>query len=180
MKRAMVAVAMAVVLHAAGSARAAGLDDADYRRLSTAFGLGQDSATFKDMTDDERADLHRILNDPHFAEYPKAQSDNAADDLYQVHLRECQSWSQANGNAHLCRPSGTATVDRGQDLAERRCNYCHLFGTTDVPSFHKMAGRGDVSAQRLADALDHGHLMSPIRLEPDEIAALAAYIVSLK
>lgn len=165
---------------AAPAALAAGLSDNDYRILLADFGLTQQGWMIRNMTADEQSDLHRIMNDPDFANFPDVRSDNMADYLYQVHIRECQSWSQSNGGGQACPPTGDQTVDLGQDLAERHCNYCHLFGTPGAPSFHKLAARGALTEQRLADALARGHEMSPIGLQPQEISALFKYIVSTK
>jgi hypothetical protein len=161
-------------------ALAADLTDADLRTLERDFGVGRGSRLIHDMTQDERAELDRLLNDSSFAQSPKVRSDNAADYLYHVHLRECHAWQPLDGRAQdSCPPTGNPTVDAGQTIAEQHCNYCHLFGTPAAPSFHKVALDGLTQAQ-LASALEKGHQMSPIGMQPSDVAALYAYILSLK
>lgn len=164
---------------ATGTALAADLTAGDYRILQQEFGLNRDSQFVRDMTPDERSELNRLLNDKTFADAPKVRADNAADFLYHVHLRECHSWQQSSGDPASCPPAGDATVNAGQKIAERQCNYCHLFGTPAAPTFHKMAV-GGLAEPQLALALEKGHQMSPIGLSPAEVAALRAYIASLK
>lgn len=176
----ILAVLTVIMVMAAGAALAAELTDSDYRLLLADFGLSQQGRMIKEMTADERSELHRIMNDPNFAEFHDVRSDNTADYLYQVHIRECQSWSQSNPGGHICPPTGDQTLDLGQDLAERYCNYCHLFGTPGAPSFHKLAARGGLTERRLADALARGHQMSPIGLQAQEVSELFKYIVSTK
>lgn len=177
MKRILV-VAL-VLTAAAGAALAADLSASDYRTLQQEFGLKRDGRFVQDMTPDERAELGRLLNDKNFVDAPKVRADNAADFLYHVHLRECHSWQQSSGDPASCPPAGDATINAGQKIAERQCNYCHLFGTPSAPSFHKMAEKG-LTQPQLVSALQTGHQMSPIGLAPDEVAALHAYIASQK
>jgi mono/diheme cytochrome c family protein len=82
---------------------------------------------------------------------------------------------------------GTPDKDRGQALAERLCTNCHLVGVdqahanVDVPSFAEIANRpGQTSGTIIGHIILPKHPMPQIPLERDELADLAAYILSLR
>ena len=169
----------AIMTILAAAALAAGLAPPDQRYLLDKFGLASDSEVLKDLTADEQTKLHNLINDPLLKEYPFTRDDNVADFLFAAHMRECSVWASTHGEP-ACPPTADAQAEPGKEIADRQCNACHLFGTMDAPSFVALARAGKLSEQGLADALAHGHRMSPIRLESRQIAALLTYIRSLK
>lgn len=77
----------------------------------------------------------------------------------------------------------------GQELAEKLCTSCHIVGKepanasmpSDVPSFTEIANRPDQTAVRIAGRIVIPHPAMPqIQLSRQEIADLAAYILSLR
>jgi mono/diheme cytochrome c family protein len=83
---------------------------------------------------------------------------------------------------------GQPDPQAGKGLAEKLCTNCHLIGGTeqehavaDVPSFHEIANRQDQTAGMII-----GHIILPkhpmpqIPLTKEELADLAAYIMSLR
>ncbi len=77
----------------------------------------------------------------------------------------------------------------GQDLAEKLCTSCHIVGSqaasasvsADVPSFVAIANKPGQTAQAIAGRIVIPHPPMPqIHLTRNEIADLAAYILSLR
>ncbi len=178
MLRGMV-LAGVVVLVVAPAALAAPLTDSDNRYLEDRYGLAPDGETMKGLSADEQARLHDLIEDPTLKEYPNTRDQNVADFLLSAHLRECSVWWLSHGGPE-CPPTSDASAEPGKEIADRRCNSCHLFGLPGAPSFRTLARAGKLDERGLADALDHGHAMSPISLQPEEIKELMAYIRSLK
>ena len=94
-------------------------------------------------------------------------------------MRTCQSW-QLSYPGQDCPEVTDDRVRPGWRIADRQCNACHLTGTTDAPSFFKLAQRGSWNEQKLADILAAGHAMSPITIGSPQLRDLAIYINSLK
>jgi len=161
------------------SALAAGLSGTDYQFLKAQYGLERDDAVLAGLSVSEQAELHGLINDEAWADRPARRNLNVAEFLYRMHERDCGKWSQSHPGQE-CPPGANASVEPGRKVAERNCNTCHLFGTSDAPSFYQLAKRGGWSAETLTSTLKAGHAMSPITLQPEESAALAAYIASLK
>lgn len=107
-------------------------------------------------------------------------------------------WTSASAGAVLLSLLATSTLaqsapqppgspQRGQVLAERLCSNCHAVGSTapgtvraDVPSFHAIAGRPGIGAERLAGGIIIPHPAMPgVQLTVAEIRDLVAYILSL-
>ncbi len=175
----IVILAATIAIIAAGAAHAAGLTQRDYRYLQDGYGLTADSEMIKDLAVEEQAKLHDLINDPSLKDYPHTIDHNVADFLFTVHMRECNVWSSSHGEPE-CPPATDASAEPGKEIADRQCNACHLFGTMDAPSFLQLAREGKLSEQSLADALDHGHKMSPITMQPTQVRDLMIYIRSLK
>jgi mono/diheme cytochrome c family protein len=85
--------------------------------------------------------------------------------------------------------SATGDRPRGRQLAEQLCTGCQIVGeqaagvavSADVPSFRTIANKPDPSAKRVAGRIVVPHPPMPqIQLSRQEIADLAAYIMSLK
>lgn len=170
--------ALALLLAAPGLAAAAGLSEADYRYLKTRFGLAQDGFVLTNIAPADAARLHVLINDPEDKEFPRRRELNVGDYLFDTEMRTCQAWQLAHG-ASSCPQVSDPGLKPGWEIAERSCIACHLTGTTDAPSFFKLAQKGSVTEERLATALRSGHRMSPISLAPDELQQLARYINSL-
>ena len=77
----------------------------------------------------------------------------------------------------------------GRTLAEKLCTGCHIVSdksagatvSADVPSFAAIANKVDQSAERIAGRIVVPHPPMPqIQVTRQEIADLAAYIMSLK
>ena len=75
----------------------------------------------------------------------------------------------------------------GKDLAGRLCSNCHLVGgqqeqaNADIPSFHEIANKeGQTEGTIMAHIVVPKHPMPTIPLTKNELADLAAYIMSLR
>jgi len=174
-----VILAGAITVVAESAVLAATLTGNDYRFLENEYGLRSDSETIRDLSADEQAKLHDLINDSTWKAYPLVRNENVAEFLYHAHLRECYVWSLAHTTPE-CPPTSDASAEPGKEIADRQCNTCHLFGAVDAPSFFKLAEEGKPNEQSLVDALNHGHQMSPITLQPAQIRDLIVYIRSLK
>jgi len=161
------------------AAWAAGLTDGDLRYLKTQYGLDNGDPLIAGMSTDEQATLHERIVDPRFSGRPGSRDASVADYLFGVHMRQCQTWAQTH-MGHLCPPTTSTNAEPGRELADEQCSACHLFGTTDAPSFFQLAKKGPWTPERLSDALKRGHRMSPMTLGPDQLRDIAAYIESLK
>ncbi len=169
-----------LIATAIATAGAAGLTDGDYGYLRENYGIGKASWGIAGLQADEAARLHALINDPTFTARPLIRDDNVARYLYDVET--CGTWQPTRPGDACPRVfhSASAAAEHGYAIAERNCHACHLTGTTAAPSFYKLSRRGGWDEAHLAEAIGHGHAMSPITLQPDEIRALAAYIAALK
>lgn len=94
----------------------------------------------------------------------------------------------ATAAAAQSAPQPPGSPQRGRELAERLCSTCHVVGSAtsgtvraDVPSFHAIAGRTGVTAERLAGAVIVPHPAMPgVQLTVAEIRDVVAYILSLE
>jgi len=97
--------------------------------------------------------------------------------------------------ASICLTGGAAMgqigpdAKAGQEVAEKLCTSCHMVGRqpasasvlADVPSFVAIANKPGQSAESIAGRIVVPHPpMSQIYLSRNEIADLAAYILSLR
>ncbi len=178
MARALI-LAVAAAIMAASAALAATLSESDNRYLRDEFGSAVGGDMIKDLSADERARLHEIINDPFFKSYPQSQAYNAGNFLFGIYMRRCSVWALSHTGPE-CPPASDAAAEPGKEIADRQCNACHLVGTMDAPSFFKLEKEGKVNEQELSAALDHGHMMSRINLSPAQIGELLTYIHSLK
>ena len=178
-RRAGAALLFVLLTAAPALAAAAGLTDPDYRYLKKEFGLARDSFTLTNIAGEDAARLHALINDPDAKEFPQRRDLNVADYLFDVEMRTCQAWQLAHA-ARSCPQVTDARLKPGWEIAERNCIACHLTGTTDAPSFYKLAQSGPVDGRRLAAALQSGHQMSPISLGSEALQQLALYINSLR
>ncbi len=172
-------LAVAAVIMAASVALAATLSESDNRYLRDEFGSAVGGDMIKDLSADEQARLHAIINDPSFKAYPQSQAYNVGNFLFGVYMRKCGVWALSHTGSD-CPPAADAAAEPGKEIADRQCNACHLVGTMDAPSFLKLARAGKLNEQELTATLEHGHMMSRINLQPAQIGELIAYIHSLK
>lgn len=172
-------LALAGALAGSGLAHAAGLTARDTRYLDATYGPTVRAEIVSRMTAEEQEKLHEIVADPASKGYPGIRYNVVADYLFTVHMQQCQAWSAAHPD-QTCPPPADPQVLPGKNIADQECNACHLFGTSRAPAFRALAKAGPVSEARLADAIGHGHQMSPIGLSADQIRVLAIYINSLK
>jgi hypothetical protein len=173
------ALVLVVALTLSGVAAAAGLTGNDYRYLKTEFGLGKDSFTLVNVSPDDAAKLHDLINAPRAKEFAENRHLDVANFLFDVEMRTCQAWQLAHA-ARTCPQVADDRLMPGWEVAERNCIACHLTGTIAAPSFFKLAQSGTVDENRLAAALRSGHQMSPITLGPQQLQDLARYINSLR
>jgi hypothetical protein len=145
-------LALGAVLAGATAAWAAGLTDGDLRYLKMQYGLEQGDPLIAGMSSDEQATLHDRISDPRFSGRPGSRDASVADELFGIHLRQCQTWAQTH-MGHMCPPGTNTSVEPGRELADDQCSACHLFGTTDAPSFFQLAKKGPWTPERLGDAL---------------------------
>lgn len=178
--RGSILLAPLFVVAALASASAAGLTDGDYGYLQETYGIGRESAGIAGLGPGEAARLHELINEAAFKAHPLIRDDNVARYLYEVET--CATWQPTHPGEACPRVfhSPNPAVQHGYAIADRSCHACHLTGTTSAPSFYKLSRMGGWSEARLAEAISHGHAMSPITLQADEIRDLAAYIASLK
>ena len=102
----------------------------------------------------------------------------------------CVAWSAAALSALApASHSQTASIARGQEIAERACAGCHVLTGTperkvegiDVPSFASIAARPNQTSQRLQSFIMTPHRPMPgMSLSLAEVNDVVAYLLSLK
>jgi len=167
-------LAVAAAMLSIATAFAAGFTDGDFAYLRNHWGLKRGDTVVKNLTDEEKSELHRLINDPVFRNNPQSRENEVGAYLFKIETCADRPASQPCANA-----PGPGDLP-GKRVAYRSCASCHLVGYADVPSFFKMARSGRWSAARIGAALRSGHEMSPITLSDDELRDLAAYIASLR
>lgn len=178
MARCLAPLLLAILL-TPGLAAAAGLTDSDYRYLKAEFGVAGDSFTLSNVSAEDAAKLHQLINESRAKAGFKRRNLDVADYLFDVEMRTCQAWELAH-STHPCPQVSDERLKPGWEIAEQNCIACHLTGTTTAPSFFKLAQSGTIDEARLAAALKSGHQMSPITLAPQQLQDLARYINSLR
>jgi len=96
-----------------------------------------------------------------------------------VYKRECKRWAVARSGEN-CSPAADPAVQPGKAISDKLCAECHLFGTETAPSFYQMANKKEWNAHKVQHALRHSPNMVPLKLTPDMLDQLAAYINSFK
>jgi mono/diheme cytochrome c family protein len=92
------------------------------------------------------------------------------------------------GAAFAAKIPGQPDPEHGKTLAQSLCSNCHLVGAgtqehvnADVPSFREIANmEGQTAGAIIARIILPKHPMPQIPLTKDELADLAAYIISLR
>jgi cbb3-type cytochrome c oxidase subunit III len=168
--------AAVVLLGFSTAALADGLTDDDYKYLQSKLGLTAQSAVIAELTPNEQNALHSAIAD--LSVYPESRDRQVRRYLALVYPRECKRWAEGHPG-QSCSPASDPAVEPGKEISDRICASCHLFGGVGV-SYHEMASKKDWDAHKLEHALRHTQGMVPIKLKPDQLGALVAYINSFK
>ena len=175
MKIAFAAVLAAlVVTHVA---LADGLTAADYKYLQATLGLTPQSAVIAELTPNEQQALHSAIDE--LKTYPEGQARQVRRYLALAYRRECKRWAEAHPGQD-CSPAADPAVAPGKQLSDKLCAECHLFGTETAPPYRKMAAEKDWNSHKVEHALRHSTSMVPLKLTPEMLDELAAYINSFK
>jgi hypothetical protein len=177
MKIASAAALAAVLLLASGAARADGLTAGDVKYLQTTLGLTPQSPVIAELTPNEQQSLHSAIDD--LKTYPAGQARQVRRYLTLVYGRECKRWAEAHPG-QTCSPAADPTIQPGKEISDKYCAECHLFGTETAPSYWKMAHERDWNSHKVEHALRHSPDMVPLKLTPEMLDQLAAYINSFK
>jgi hypothetical protein len=174
-----VAVAAAfAVLAVAGIARAQGLTQDDLNYLQSAQGLTPRSPAIAELSPNEQQALHSAIDD--LKTYPAGRDRQVRRYLTLVYPRECKRWAEAHPGTTSCSPAADPAIQPGKDVSDRICASCHLFGTDSAPTYRAMAHKKDWNAHKVEHALRHSPSMVPLKLTPEMLEQLAAYINSFK
>jgi hypothetical protein len=176
--RIIAGVLAAVLLAGAGGAWADGLTDSDLAYLQRVHGLGAQSPVIAELTTNEQNALHSAIDD--LKTYPEGQDRQVRRYLTLVYPRECKRWADAHPGGDPCSPAADPAIQPGKAISDRLCASCHLFGTTTAQSYRQMAGARDWNAHKVEHALRHSPAMVPLKLTPEMLDQLAAYINSFK
>jgi hypothetical protein len=153
------------------------LNAEDLRYLQTTLGLTQQSAVIAELTPNEQAALHSAIDD--LKRFPDRRERQVRNYLSWVYETECGRWARRHPG-EPCSPAADPSVQPGKAISDRICAQCHLFGSDTAASFHAMANQRDWNAHKVSHALRHSPDMVPIKLTPEMLDQLAAYINSLR
>lgn len=170
-----VAVALAM-LNLTCTAFADGLSAGDYEYLQKLLGLTPQSAVLTELSPNEQQSLHSAIDE--LKTYPDGQARQTKRYLALVYARECKRWAIGHPGQN-CSPASDAAIQPGKAISDKICASCHLFGT-DGQSFHEMANEKDWNSHKVQHALRHSPSMVPLKLSPEMLDQLAAYINSFK
>jgi hypothetical protein len=175
MRIAIIFVALAALIWSR-AASADGLTTDDYTYLDKLLGLGAQSPALSELTPNEQQALHSAIND--LSRYPEARDRQVQRYLTLVYGRECKRWAATHPD-QKCSPAADAAIEPGKEISDGICATCHAFGG-DGLSFHSMANEKTWDQHKLEHALRHTPGMVPIKLTPEQLDALVAYINSFK
>jgi hypothetical protein len=170
-------LAAAMLVAGPGSALADGLTADDYQYLQAHQGLSQQSAVISELTPNEQNALHSAIND--LKSYPEGQARQVRRYLSLVYGRECKRWADAHPS-EPCSPAADPAAQPGKVISDKFCASCHLFGTENAPTYFQMAHERDWNSHKVEHALRHSPDMVPMKLTPEMLDQLAAYINSFK
>jgi hypothetical protein len=170
----IVATALLAAAHAAG---AQGLTADDYKYLEAAHGVTAQSAVIAELTSNEQQSLHSAIDD--LKTYPAGRDRQVKRYLTLVYGRECKRWAAAHPGQN-CSPAADPAIEPGKAISDKICASCHLFGTEAAQSYRQMASKKDWDPHKVEHALRHTPAMVPLKLTPNMLAQLAAYINSFK
>ena len=169
--------AVLAALFVGDAAFADGLTDDDYKYLQATHGLTPQSAVIAELTANEQQALHSAIDD--LKTYPEGRDRQVKRYLTLVYGRECKRWAQAHSGQN-CSPAADPAIQPGKEVSDRICAECHLFGTQTARSFSQMASEKGWNAHKVEHALRHSPSMVPLKLTPEMLDQLAAYINSFK
>ena len=174
----LVAAAIAgMALLGSGMASAQTLTAEDLQYLQAKYGIGRDNAVVTELTPNEVGALHSAIDD--LKSYPAGRDRAVQSYLSLSYERECKRWAREHPG-QPCSPAPDPAAAPGKQLSDQYCAACHLFGTPTAPSYHQMAAERDWNAHKVSHALKHNSEMVPLKLSPEAVDQLAAYINSLK
>lgn len=174
----VLSLAVAIAVELTGPAAAADpLTAQDLAYLHSSYGLTPKSAVIAELTPNEQAALHSAIDD--LKRFPDRRDRQVRGYLSWVYETECGRWARHHAG-EPCSPAADANVQPGKAISDRICAECHLFGTDSAASFHAIANQHDWNAHKVSHALLHNPDMVPIKLTPEMLDQLAAYINSLK
>ena len=173
----LVAAVALATLFGSSIAVAQGLTPNDYKYLQATHGLAAQSPVIAELTPNEQQALHSAIDD--LKTYPEGRDRQVRRYLWLVYGRECKRWVAAHPGQQ-CAPAANPSIQPGKEISDRNCAECHLFGTVTAPSFRKMAGEREWNSHKVEHALRHSPDMVPLKLTPDMLDKLAAYINSFK
>ena len=160
----------------ARAASADGLTQDDYQYMQKLLGLTPQSAVIAELTPNERQSLHSAIDE--LKTYPEGQARQVKRYLALVYARECKRWTLGHPGQN-CSPASDPAIQPGKQISDNICASCHLFGT-DGQSFHAMANEKDWNPHKVEHALHHTPDMVALKLTPEMLDQLAAYINSFK
>lgn len=173
----LAAVVAGAIALAAGVAWAQTLGAGDFTYLQKTYGLVPQSAVIAELTPNERRALHSAIDD--LKSYPAGRDREVQCYLSLVYGRECKRWAETHPDAE-CSPLADPALEPGKEISDRICAECHLFGTDTAPSFRRMAEERGWNQHKVEHALHHSPDMVPVKLTPEMLRRLAAYINSFK
>jgi len=173
----VVCVVALAALTVARVAAAEGLTPDDYKYLQATHGLTPQSTVIAELTPNEQQSLHSAIDE--LRTYPEGRDRQVRRYLSLVYGRECKRWAAAHPG-QSCSPAADAAIQPGKEISDKICASCHLFGTDSAASYRKMANERDWNAHKVEHALRHTPAMVPLKLTPEMLDQLAAYINSFK
>jgi hypothetical protein len=173
----IVAAAAIAALALTRTASAEGLIADDLKYLQATLGITPQSAVITELTPNEQQALHSAIDD--LKTYPEGQARQVKRYLTLVYARECKRWAIGHPGQD-CSPAADPAIQPGKGISDRICASCHLFGTETAPSYRQMAGEKDWNAHKVEHALRHSPDMVPLKLTPEMLDQLAAYINAFK
>jgi hypothetical protein len=174
--RILIAAALATLCGATPTL-AQGLTADDFKYLQATHGLTPQTPAIADLTPNERDALHSAIFD--LRTYPEGRDRQVRRYLTLAYGRECKRWAEAHPG-ETCAPAADPALQPGKAISDRICAECHLFGTDRSPSYRQMANEKDWNAHKVEHALRHSPTMVPLKLTPEMLDQLAAYINSFK
>ena len=173
-----IAIAAATtILIVGGAAAAQSLTADDFKYLRSVHGLTPQSAVIAELSPNEQQSLHSAIDD--LKTYPEGRDRQVRRYLWLVYARECKRWAIGHAGQN-CSPTADPAVQPGKEISDRICASCHLFGTDTASSYRTMANAKDWNAHKVEHALRHTQSMVPLKLTPEMLDQLAAYINSFK
>jgi hypothetical protein len=149
---------VAAALFTTSRASAVELTGADQQYLQAEYGIGRHDEPLSSLTAAQQKQMHALINDPKLKDVPATRHDRVAAYLYDVHMRQCQS-SAASHPGLVCPQAANAAIEPGKEVADRQCNFCHLFGAGRAPCAAKLRNTAQHCRRSLPGANDRVRLI---------------------